>query len=263
MKQLLFSLVLLLCAGNMYGQTVEKLIKKYKALPHAEYAETTEQTRAGIPMEKNEALDLSAEDYDFIRKNFKKAEQLQLALDDDQKAELDKDLEALKGYELLYTQNDNTEPEESKNPVQNMINQTFNPDYQLRIYGKVKDDIVSHVLIRWDIWDKVALVHLDCKVKKEHLLKSFIGDDVVSFNEKTTEETGMNDVVKEVKNGNALFVIDGKECPEIHSLEEAKEYMDKHDFHFNNESWVVGGAVKAKYPNTDKKVVIEFSRKEK
>ena len=57
MKQLLFSLVLLLCAGNMYGQTVEKLIKKYKALPHAEYAETTEQIRAGIPMEKNEALD--------------------------------------------------------------------------------------------------------------------------------------------------------------------------------------------------------------
>ena len=39
--------------------------------------------------------------------------------------------------------------------------------------------------------------------------------------------------------------------------------MEKNNFHFNNESWVVGGAVKEKYPNTDKKVVIEFSRQEK
>ena len=29
MKQLLLSSLLLLCVGNMYGQTVEKLIKKY------------------------------------------------------------------------------------------------------------------------------------------------------------------------------------------------------------------------------------------
>lgn len=34
--------------------------------------------------------------------------------------------------------------------------------------------------------------------------------------------------------------------------------MDAKDFHFNNESWVVGSAVKEKYPNTDKKVVIEW-----
>lgn len=263
MKQLFLLLAMLLCVSSAFGQTADKLIKKYKALPNAEYAETTEQTRAGIPEKNNETNGLSAEDYDFIRKNFKKAEQLQLTLDDDQKAELAKDIEGLRGFELLYTQNDNSEPEESKNPVQNMINQTFNPDYQLRIYGKVKNDIVNHVLIRWDIWGKVALVHLDCKIKKEQLLKSFINDDVVSFNEKVTEETGMNDVMKEVKNGNALFVINGKECPEIHSMEEAKEYMEKHDFHFNHESWVVGSAVRAKYPNTDKKVVIEFSRIEK
>jgi hypothetical protein len=38
--------------------------------------------------------------------------------------------------------------------------------------------------------------------------------------------------------------------------------MRTQDFHFNQESWVVGGAVKEKYPNTDKKVVIEFLRSE-
>ena len=128
MKQLFLLLAMLLCVGSAFGQTADKLIKKYKALPNAEYAETTEQTRAGIPEKNNETNGLSAEDYDFIRKNFKKAEQLQLTLDDDQKAELAKDIEGLRGFELLYTQNDNSEPEESKNPVQNMINQTFNPD---------------------------------------------------------------------------------------------------------------------------------------
>ena len=30
-----------------------------------------------------------------------------------------------------------------------------------------------------------------------------------------------------------------------------------------NELWVIGAAVKEKYPNTDKKVVIEYSQKEK
>ena len=39
--------------------------------------------------------------------------------------------------------------------------------------------------------------------------------------------------------------------------------MRAHNISWNNEMWVVGGAVKEKYPNTDKKVVIEFYQKEK
>ena len=54
MKQLFLLLAMLLCVGSAFGQTADKLIKKYKALPNAEYAETTEQTRAGIPEKNNE-----------------------------------------------------------------------------------------------------------------------------------------------------------------------------------------------------------------
>ena len=43
----------------------------------------------------------------------------------------------------------------------------------------------------------------------------------------------------------------------------ASMYLAANDIHFNVESWIVGSAMKEKYPNTDKKVVIEFSRKEK
>lgn len=258
MKQLLFSLALLFCVGSVFGQTAERLIKKYKAFPNAEYKDNTEETRKSIVENKGKGANgLNPEDYDFVLKHFKKAEQLQLTLDDEQKEELAKDIEALKGYEMLFTQNDNIEPEDGGNILQNMINQTFNPDYQLRLYGKVKGEMVNNILIRWDIWGKVALAHIDCKVKKEHLLKSIFNGDMVSFNE--DEETDMSDVMKDVKAGNVLFVIDGKELPELHSMDEAKEYMEKNDFHFNHESWVVGGAVKEKYPNTDKKVVIEYT----
>jgi hypothetical protein len=93
-------------------------------------------------------------------------------------------------------------------------------------------------------------------------MKAFFEGYKVNF-ENGIEVTDMKDVVKDAKDSNVLFVIDGKEVPELRSFEEAKEYMEKNNFHFNHESWVVGGAVKEKYPNTDKKVVIEFSRQEK
>jgi len=85
-----------------------------------------------------------------------------------------------------------------------------------------------------------------------------LGDDWSIVERETDDVVDMKDVLEDVKNGNVLFVINGEEHPELHSLDEAKAYMDAKDFHFNNESWIVGSAVKEKYPNTDKKVVIEW-----
>ena len=263
MKKLLLSLALLFCVGSAFGQTAEKLMAKYKALPDAEYEETTEATRKSYEESKEKGTGgLSKEDYDFMLKNLKKAEQIQLTLDDDQLEQLTKDIQALKGYETLFLQNDNKEPEEGKNMIQNMINQTFNPNYQMRVYGKVKGNTVNDLLIRWDIWGKVAIAHIDGKVKKDLMLKSILSGDMVNF-EEDGNSIDMKDIAKEVKNGNVLFVINGEEHPELHSGKEAKEYMRAHNISWNNESWVVGGGVKEKYPNTDKKVVIEYSQKEK
>ena len=231
MKKIILSFIVLLSVGSAYSQTAEKLMEKYKAFPNAEYTDNTEESRQGLlESEAKGESGLSAEDYDFILKHFKKSEQVQLKLDEAQKAQLEKDIQALEGYEMLFTQNDNTEPEEGKSLVQSMINSMFNPDFQLRFYGKVKEDIIDGLVVRWDIWGKVALAYMDCKLKKEHLMKAYV-----------------------------LFVIDGKEVPELRSFEEAKEYMEKNNFHFNHESWVVGAAVKEKYPNTDRKVVIEYT----
>ena len=205
---------------------------------------------------------MSKEDYDFMLKNLKKTEQIQLTLDDDQLKQLTKDIQALKGYETLFVQNDNKEPEEGKNIIQNMINQTFNPNYQMRVYGKVKGNTVNDLLIRWDIWGKVAIAHIDGKVKKDLMLKSILSGDMVNF-EEDGNSIDMKDIAKEVKNGNVLFVINGEEHPKLHSLNEAKEYMRTHNISGMKVIWVVGGGVKEKYPNTDKKVVIEYTQKEK
>lgn len=263
MKKTILSLTMLLCVGSAFGQTVDKLMGKWKAIDGAEYQETTAETRKSIEESREKGSGgLSKKDYDYVLKNFKKVEQIQMTLNEEQMAELAKDLQALKGYETLFMQNDNKEPEEGKNLVQNMINQTFNPNYQMRFYGKVKGDIVNDLLIRWDIWGKVVLAHFDGKIKKDLILKSILSGDFVNF-EEDEDAVNMKDVVKEVKDGNALIVINGKEYPDLHSSEEAHEYMKAHDIWCNHESWIVGGAVKEKYPNTDKKVVIEFTRKEK
>jgi hypothetical protein len=266
MKQIFLSFIMLLCVGSAFGQTVDKLMAKWKTIEGAEYSETTEETRKSIEESREKgSAGLSKEDYDFVMKNLKKVEQIQMTLDEDQMAQLANDLQALKGYETLFMQNDNKEPEEGKNMIQNMINQTFNANYQMRFYGRVKGNIVNDLLIRWDIWGKVVLAHLDGKIKKDLMLKSIIGSDWGDFVsiEEDEDAVNMKDVVKEVEDGNALIVINGDEHPELRSLDEAKDYMEKNNFHFNHESWVVGGAVKEKYPNTDKKVVIEFSRQEK
>ena len=259
MKKIILSFIVLLSVGSAYGQTADKLMEKYKALEGAQYENTTEESRKSI--EENKA-GLSQKDYVYALKHFKKSEQVQLTLDDDQKEQLEKDLQSLRSYEMLFVLNDNKEPEEGKNILQNMINQTFSPDYQFRVYGKVKGDVVNDMLIRFDMWGKVVLLHHVGKIKKDFILKGLYNDNMVQV-EEDVDAVDMKDVVKDAKDGNVLFVIDGKEVPELRSFEEAKEYMEKNNFHFNHESWVVGGAVKEKYPNTDKKVVIEFSRQEK
>lgn len=73
MKKIILSLIVLLSVGSANGQTVEKLIAKYKALPDAEYEETTEATRKSFEESKEKGTGgLSKEDYDFMLKNLKK-----------------------------------------------------------------------------------------------------------------------------------------------------------------------------------------------
>lgn len=167
MKKLLLTLTMLLCVSGAFGQTAQKLIAKYKALPNAEYKENTEEVRRNIEENKNEgALGLTGKDYDFVLKHFKKSEYVELVMDDNQTRDLQKDIEALKGYELLVVQNDHKET---------------TPNYRIFVYGKVKGDNVKDLLVRCDISGKTVLQHFDCKVKKDLMVKSTLDGDLVRF----------------------------------------------------------------------------------
>lgn len=167
MKKLLLSLTLLLCVSGAFGQTSDRLMKKYKAMPNAKYEENTEEVRKYVEENKNEgALGLTGKDYDFVLKHFKKSEYVELVMDDNQTRDLQKDIEALKGYELLVAQNDQKET---------------SPNYLVRVYGKVKGDNVKDLLVRCDISGKTVLQHFDCKVKKDLMLKATLDGDLIRF----------------------------------------------------------------------------------
>jgi hypothetical protein len=180
-------------------------------------------------------------------------------VDEEQLAQLEEDIKALKGYEMLFVTNKNGGSDEDANVLRQMMSEVFNPTIKLQCYGKVKGNKVSDLLMKVKAWETVVLMHIDTKVEKELVVKSIMEKEDVSYEQENGGDVvDMKDVLEDVKNGNVLFVINGEEHPELHSTDEAKAYMDAKDFHFNNESWVVGSAVKEKYPNTDKKVVIEW-----
>ena len=147
-----------------------------------------------------------------------------------------------------------------------MLAEVMNPpSVKVRCYGKVKGKTVSDLLVRLEWLNTVALSHIDTKIDRDLMTKALMADGAVvtEFDDDDGEVVEMGDVLEEVKKGNVLIVINGKEYPDLHSTEDAAKYMEANDIHFNVESWIVGGAVKEKYPNTDKKVVIEFSRSDK
>lgn len=280
MRRIILSIALALCVGSgAFGQTAEKLIAKWKKVQGAEYENMTKNWRDSFMVSQEKNTYLTAEDIELLRKSFKKSEQVQFVLEEDRREELEQDIRKLKGYETMLVLNDNHEPDDSANMFQRMFDSVFSLSYKVALYGKVKGDIVNGFLVCMQLWDKVALVHMECKMRKDYLLKAMQdGTHIVSGNFAASDNDGDDDedeeyptlswakVTKDVENGNVLFVIHGEEHPELHSIEEAKNYMIANNIHWNKENWIVGGSVKEMYPHADRKVVkvvIEFTEQEK
>ena len=273
MKQVLLSIFMLLCVGNAFGQTPAKLIEKYKAVPGAVYENTTKQSLKDL--DKEDSI-LSVEEIAKLKKNFKKSEQVQIQnVSEELLDQINKDIKALKNYELLFetVRNAGSEaPETSGEPNKlftKMISDFLNPSIKFQCYGKVNGNMVSDLLVRVDIWNTVALSSIDTKIDKDIWLKALesnslsLNDDAEDKADSEGDTVDMKNILKEVKNGDALIVINGEEHPELHSTKEAEEYMRQQQISFNHQNWIVGKAVKEKYPHTKKNVVIEFSRNDK
>lgn len=264
---------MLICVGYAFGQTPAKLIEKYKAMPGAVYENTTDQSLKDL--DKEDSI-LSVEEIAKLKKYFKKSEQVQIQnASEELLDQINKDIKALKNYELLFetVRNAGSEtPETSGEPNKlftKMISDFLNPSIKFQCYGKVNGNMVSDLLVRVDIWNTVALSSIDTKIDKDIWLKALesnslsLNDDAEDNADSEGDTVDMKDILKEVKNGDALIVINGEEHPELHSTKEAEEYMRQQQISFNHQNWIVGKAVKEKYPHTKKNVVIEFSRNDK
>ena len=141
MKKIILSLIVLLSVGRAYGQTVEKLMAKYKAMPGAKYENTTKESLEEF--EEEDSI-LSAEDIAKLKKHFKKSEQVQIQNPSEELlAQINKDIKALKGHELLFETSRNIESELSDNAVMQMVSDFFNPSIKLQCYGKAEGKILS------------------------------------------------------------------------------------------------------------------------
>lgn len=269
MKRIILSMALALCVGCAFGQTAEKLIAKYKVLPGAVYENTTKENYESFGiLDKGDTI-ISAADIAKLKSYFKKSEQVQIKnVSEELLAQINKDIKALKDHELLFETIRNAGSEslgDSAHQIKQMLADFLNPSVKMQFYGKVDDKMVSDLLIRIDIWNTVVLSYYDTKIDKDIWMKALERSRMATNDNDDNNNivVDMKDVIIDDGNGEALIVINGEEHPELHSTKEAADYMRKHNFWFNNENWLVGDAVKEKYPDTDKKVVIEFSRNDK
>ena len=279
MKRTILSLTLALMASCMFGQTVEKLFEKYKAISNATYEENMEEMRTAVEEAVKQKLgegegeikvtideyNVTPNELDVTLTGFKKGEQLLLMLNDEQKQTLEQDILSLKGYEMMFTMNDNSTPSDTTTILARMMGQMFSPSYQLYAYGKGKGKKVSDVLLVWNIWNTTVLGQFLGKMSKDKFVKTLANDTFALYSNghKDGKVFSFDYVLEDAKNGKVLFVINGEQHPEFHSIDEAREYMISNNIHWNSETWIVGATVKEKYPDTDMKVVIEWSEKEK
>lgn len=244
MKRTILSIALALCVGCAFGQTAEKLMKKYKAVKSMQYENITKKIR-NLKEEEDPKM------YSISR-GVTRVEYLTGLLPENKAEELQHDLEALKDFNCVYQEKHN-----SNDAPFSMLNGQFKLFNNVQYYavedGEYFNDFVAKINADANAGNLTVLIHVQGKIKQE---------DVPMLIQ--MEETTDVDLKKEVKNGDVLIVINGQEYPSLHSAKEAEEYMKAHDIWWNHQNTIVGAeAVKEKYPHSDKKVAIEFSRDEK
>ena len=165
MKRMIFSLAMVLMASCVFGQTVEQLFEKYKKKSSVTYWENTDE--AFKKLKKSPYM--TDEDFKLQRRTFSKQEQFTFSSSRKRKM-LDKDIQQIEGYELLY------EKDHNKN-----VNEDISY-YKVWIYGKMEGDMVTDTFIRFDMADKLTVIgHVTCTMRKEVMLKELLDDDFVKF----------------------------------------------------------------------------------
>lgn len=240
MKKLLLSMAMLLCVGSILGQTADKLMKKYKGMKGVQYENITKRI---MNLKEEDDPDMYR-----VSRGLTKVEYLSGVLSSDKAEQLQQDLDALNGFERVYQEKHN-----SNDGPFSMLKGDFKLFNNIQYYAVVDGEYFKELIARIDadanVGNLVTLIHLKGSIKQEDVPQMI----------QMEESTDVN-IKEEEKNGNVLIVINGQEYPSLHSAKEADEWMKARGIRWNHQNTIFGESdVKKKYPNTDKKVVIEFS----
>jgi len=239
MKRTILLMAMALTVSVAFGQTAEKLIKKYKRVSGMQYQNLTKNLKK-IKKEDD------PENYRILR-DISLAEVVSGAFPKRKIGQLQKDLDALQDFRRIYYEKHN-----SNDDWLSMFKGTFKLFNNVQFYAVEDEEYFNDLIVRIDAdtndGNILTLIHLKGKIKPE---------DVPTIIQ-IKENDGV-DMRKEMKE-NVLIVIEGKEYPDLHSAEEAAEYMKANNISWNTQKRLIGkDLVKEKYPNSNKNVAIEFS----
>ena len=186
-----------------------------------------------------------------ISRGIKTLEFVYGVLSEDEQEQLQQDLDGLKGFRRVFYEKHNS----NEGPL-SMLRGTFKIFKQTQYYaiedGDHLKDLVARIDLDVDAGQMVMLVHIKGKIMQEDVAEMI-----------QMEESSDVNVKEEEKNGNILIVINGQEYPSLNSAKEAAEWMDAMHISINYTNMIIGEEeVKKKYPHSNKKVAIEYSRKD-
>lgn len=263
------SLVALLSFTTANAQTVSQLIKKYRTIPGVEYADSSETFKRQLIKEiANNNPELKGIDAEDIKKNVKGVKYLSITNNQELGEQLTEDIRNLKGYETLVATTHKPEKDGGANPIKTLFQSVLNPSIGLSYYGIPYKDRQKNPIIVFRFGPSLIAIFVEGKIKTTDLFNSFDSDNLISFDSNDDDDDDDDDEdafdFSSLKNdGEVLFVINGVEHPELKNYTEAHEYMKQHDIQINHMGIITGEEKDKKYPDTDKKMVVEYKEENK
>ena len=158
MKQLFLSLIMLLCAGSAFGQTADKLMKKYKGMKGVQYENITKKI---VNMKEEDSPDMYR-----ASRELTKVEYLSGVLSSDKTELLQKELDALKGFERVYYEKHNS----NDGPL-SMLKGDFKLFNNIQYYAVEEGGCFKELIARIDadanVGNLVTLIHMKGSIKQE------------------------------------------------------------------------------------------------
>lgn len=262
-------------------QTGSDIINKYKDLPQAMYQDMMPPNYKEAQRNAYETMgrEYIPEDvWNAYMEGLKTDEAIVFMpipkpFDEEKQKELRQELEGLKGYEFVHGVKDDSIPIVSNHPFREVLEVLFpTKSGTTRVYAKTKEEKLLDVMIYGHTPYMDVLKHRAYDISKD-VLEKYVAclpamreaanaqrEEAIKARQKADQEDMHNIfmALQAAEDGDCLIVIGGKEHPELKSEEEAREWMEENNIRFQIENVLTGDNLKAKYPQTDKKVVYEF-----